>query len=105
MALPKLEDINSERFLDAAFDAKQNARLIHHARVRRNIYLWFFLTGVACVFITAFTGQTLLCVLSLFLGTLSLVVMTKYDTRLFFLRVLRQRGEELEEIDHSAFEG
>lgn len=104
MKLPKLEDINSESFLNEAFDAERNAELSRHARIRRNIYLWLFLTGVACVFITAFTGQMPLCVLSLFLGTLSLVVMTKYDTRLFFLRVLRRRGEQLAEEDHAKFE-
>ena len=34
-------------------------------------------------------------ILSLFLATLSLVVMTKYDTRLFFLRIIKLR--ELQE--------
>ena len=93
MKLPRLEDINSARFLDEAFDAGQNSRLESEARLRRNVYLWFFLTGIACIFITALTNQPVLCILSLFLATLSLVVMTKYDTQLHFLNILRVRDE------------
>ena len=97
MKLPRLEELNSEQFLNEAFDAKHHARWERDAQMRRNIYLWLFLTGVACIFITAFTHQILLSVLSLFLSTISLVVMTKYDTQLFFLRILRLREEQEKE--------
>jgi hypothetical protein len=94
MKLPRLEDLNNERFLDEAFDALHNENLIRQARIRRNIYLWLFLTGIACIFITAFTNQMTLSILSLFLATISLVVMTKYDTQLYFLLVLRLREND-----------
>jgi hypothetical protein len=92
--MPKLEQLNNERFLNEAFDSKYHDKWENDARVRRNVYLWLFLTGVACVFITACTRQDTLCILSLFLATISLVVMTKYDTQLYFLRILRLRGSK-----------
>ena len=94
MKLPRLEEMNSERFLNEAFDPEHHVRWEKGARLRRNIYLWFFLTGIACIFITALTRQYLLCSLSLFLATLSLVIMTKYDTQLYFLNILRLREEQ-----------
>jgi len=97
MKFPKLEDLNSERFLEEAFDPATNEKWIGAVRLRRNVYLWFFLTGIACIFITAFPLQMHMSVLSLFLATLSLVVMTKYDTQLHFLTKLKLRGPEQEE--------
>jgi hypothetical protein len=94
MRLPRLEQLNSERFLDEAFDPEHHDRWERDALLRRNIYLWLFLTGIACIFITAFTHQFLLSILSLFLAAISLVVMTKYDTQLYFLRILRLRDEK-----------
>ena len=94
MKLPKLEQLNSEQFLDEAFEKEHHDKWEKDAKLRRNIYLWLFLTGIACIFITAFTGQHILCILSLFLATISLVVMTKYDTQLYFLRILRLRGSK-----------
>ena len=91
MRLPKLQDLNNEVFLNDAFNADHHESLLKAARIRRNIYLWFSLTGFACIFITVFTGEFLMSILSLFLATLSLVVMTKYDTQLFFLRIIRMR--------------
>lgn len=95
MKLPRLEEMNSARFLNEAFDGEYHESMERAARLRRNIYLWFFLTGIACIFITALTGQTLLCILALFLSTLSLVIMTKYDTQLFFLKILKLRNENM----------
>ncbi|MEA2069063.1 MAG: hypothetical protein U9P12_07680 [Verrucomicrobiota bacterium] len=94
MKLPRLEELNSQRFLDEAFDVGHHDKWQSDARVRRNVYLWLFITGFICIFITAFTDQMTLCILSLFLSTISLVVMTKYDTQLFFLRILRVREEQ-----------
>ena len=94
MKLPKLEEMNSERFLNEAFKPEFHDKWLHDALLRRNIYLWLFLTGIACIFITVFTNQIVLIILSLFLATISLVVMTKYDTQLFFLRGLKWRDED-----------
>jgi hypothetical protein len=91
MKLPRLEDLNNARFLEEAFNKETNARWERAALLRRNVYLSLFLTGIGCIFITAFTRQLLMSVLSLFLATLSLVVMTKYDTQLTFLRILKLR--------------
>lgn len=97
MKLPRFDDLNNEQFLKDAFDPETNAKWVRAARIRRNIYLWLFLTGIACIFITAFTLQLHMSILALFLATLSLVVMTKYDTQLFFLSKLKLREEEEEE--------
>ena len=102
MKLPKLEDLNNDRFLEEAFNKETNARWERAALLRRNVYLWLFLTGIACIFITAFTRELLLSILSLFLATLSLVVMTKYDTQLTFLRMLRPRDSGTVEVDPDA---
>jgi hypothetical protein len=102
MKLPRLEDLNNARFLQEAFNEDTNAKWERAALLRRNVYLALFLTGIACIFITAFTRQLLMSILSLFLATLSLVVMTKYDTQLFFLRMLMHRGSRPEEEDPCA---
>ena len=105
MKLPKLEDLNNDRFLDEAFNPEANERWIRATRLRRNVYCGFFLTGFACIFITAFTHQPSMSILSLFLATLSLVVMTKYDTQLSFLRILKlreDRQKEREQANQSA---
>jgi hypothetical protein len=101
MKFPKLEDLNNDRFLQEAFNEASNARWVRAARLRRNVYLLLFLTGIACIFITAFTRQLLMSILSLFLAMLSLVVMTKYDTQLTFLRMLtpQDSGPGAEEPD------
>jgi uncharacterized membrane protein YjjP (DUF1212 family) len=92
MNLQELTDLNSDRFLNEAFDPEHNARLVQSALLRRNIYMVFFLLGVVCIFITALTEQVLLSFLSVGLATLSLVVITKYDTQVFFLRVIKLRS-------------
>jgi hypothetical protein len=91
MKLKWFEGMNSARFLNSAFESRENPRLIKAALTRRNIYMALFITGFVCIFITALTEQSTLCILSLFLATLSLVVMTKYDTQVFFLRIIKLR--------------
>ncbi len=99
MKLPNLEDINNEQFLKKAFDPEHNKERVRCTLIRRNIYLWLFLTGIACIFITAITHQMHMSILSLLLATISLVVMTKYDTQLFFLRNLTLREDEEAKFD------
>jgi len=101
MKLPRLEDLNNDRFLKEAFNQDANAKWERAALLRRNIYLWLFLTGIACIFITALTRQVVMSFLSLFLALLSLVVMTKYDTQLTFLRMLKKKSSSSgeEELD------
>ena len=102
MKLPNPKDMNSDRFLKEAFDKKYHARWHKNALIRRNIYLWLFIVSVLCVFYTAITTQMTLCILSLFLATISLVVMTKYDTQLYFLNILKLRDEKkYDEPDHT----
>ncbi len=100
MKLPGMNDLNNKQFLDEAFSPETNEKWIRAVRLRRNIYLWLFLTGMVCIFLTAFTQQMHMSILSLFLATLSLVVMTKYDTQLFFLTKLKLRKSEEEEAEH-----
>ena len=52
-----------------------------------------FFIGIACIFVAGFSGWPVLSVLSLFLATLSLVVVTKYDTQLFFLNIIGRNRE------------
>lgn len=94
MNIKDIGELNTERFLNDAFEPTYNPALLKAALLRRNIYLAFFITGTACIFITAFTSQILLCILSLGFSTLSLVVMTKYDTQVFFLRIIQLRTKE-----------
>jgi len=91
MSLKELGGFNSDRFLREAFDAETRKKLIRATRLRRNTYLSLFLIGFFCIFIAGFAGLLLLSILSLFLGTLSLVVMSKYDTQLFFLKILEKK--------------
>ena len=91
MNLKELGDLNNERFLREAFDAKLRKQLIREARLRRNIYLALFFIGFFCIFIAGFSGWALLSILSLFLATLSLVVMAKYDTQIFFLKIIAKK--------------
>ena len=89
----KIEGMNSERFLTEAFDPELHNRRERGVHLRRNIYLGLFWVGMAGTGITALSDRILLSVLSLFLAVISLVVMTKYDTQLFFLRIIKRREE------------
>ena len=102
MNLPKLEEMNSERFMNEAFDQNMRNRWAKSATIRRNVYLGLFAAGMVCLVYTAITEWTTLCILSLFLSTISLVIMTKYDTQIHFLKVLQFRDELKDhEPDHS----
>ncbi len=92
-----LNDLNNDGFLDKAFEASENGGLTRAALLRRNIYLALFITGIACIFIAAFMDHTILSILSLGLATLSLVVMTKYNTQVYFLRAIKLREKKGEE--------
>ncbi len=93
MNLKELGELNTERFLHDAFDTECRKTLVRAARLRRNTYLALFLVGFVCIFIAGFSGLLTLSILSLFLATLSLVVMTKYDTQLFFLKIIEEKEE------------
>ena len=93
MNLREFGELNNERFLQEAFDATYRKKLVRAALLRRNIYLILFFVGFLCIFIAGLSGWLLLSILSLFLATLSLVVMTKYDTQLFFLKVIAKKEE------------
>lgn len=102
MNLPKLEDLNSERFLHEAFDEALREQWIGKARIRRNVYMWLFIVGMLCIFYTAIINRMTLCILSLFLAIISLVVMSKYDTQLRFLSILKLRDAHKNDVpDHS----
>ncbi len=95
MNLKGIGDLNNKRFLDEAFNPRFQKKLIRSARLRRNVYLGLFVAGFLCIPIAALLGFLLLTILSLFLATLSLVVMTKYDTQLFFLKIIEKKeGDE-----------
>lgn len=93
MNLNEIGELNTERFLSEAFDASFRKVLIRAARFRRNVYLVLFLIGFACIFIAGLSGRLLLSILSMGLATLSLVVMTKYDTQIFFLKIIAEKED------------
>lgn len=94
MKIPKLENLNSERFLMNAFDSRYHEQLKRSTHIRRNIYLWLFLTGIACTVITIISGQIVQMALSIALVTITLIITSMYDTRLFFLQNLTLRKDD-----------
>jgi uncharacterized membrane protein YjjP (DUF1212 family) len=85
--------LNNGHYLHKAFDPQLREKLIRAARLRRNVYLVLFFIGIVCIFIAGFSGWATLSCLSLFLATLSLVVVTKYDTQVFFLKIIAEKEE------------
>ncbi len=94
--LKNVGHINSEKFLREAFDKTCHVRLLRAALIRRNICLVLFIIGIISIFIAGFSNRATLTILSLFLATLALVVMTKYDTQLFFLRIIVKKETDSE---------
>jgi hypothetical protein len=102
MKLPRLEEMNSERFLTEALNKDKREQWCKSTLIRRNVYLWLFIVGMLCVLYTAIVNRMTLCILSICLAILSLVIMTKYDTQLCFLKVLKHRDEQKnKEPDHA----
>jgi hypothetical protein len=97
MNLKEFGELNNDQFLREAFESQSQKKLIRSARLRRNVYLTFFLIGFCCIFVAGFIGLLQLSILSLFLAILSLVVMTKYDTQVFFLKLIKERESTIEE--------
>jgi hypothetical protein len=93
-------ELNTERFLHEAFDTHCQKKLIRAARTRRNVYLIFFIIGFFCIFIAGFMSFFLLSTLSLFLALLSLVVMSKYETQLFFLKAIAEKEQSAKTSEH-----
>ena len=93
MKLKEFGELNNAKFLREAFDSQSQKGLIRSARLRRNIYLVLFLVGFCCIFVAGFAGWLQLSILSLFLAILSLVVMTKYDTQVFFLKIIAEKDK------------
>lgn len=90
MAL-KDHKLNNDKYLHRAFDSESREKLVQTARFRRTAYLVICFIGVACVAISGFMGLPLLSALSLLLATLSIVVVTKYDTQIFFLTMIEEK--------------
>jgi uncharacterized membrane protein YjjP (DUF1212 family) len=85
--------LNNEQYMKLAFDPKTRNKLVLAARLRRNVYTVLFFIGIICIFVAGLSGWAELSVLSLFLATLSLVVVTKYDTQLYFLEIIATKKE------------
>ncbi len=92
MALKDFQ-LNNEQYMKLAFDPKARNKLVLAARLRRNVYMVLFFIGIICIFVAGLSGWAELSVLSLFLATLSLVVVTKYDTQLYFLKIIATKKE------------
>ena len=96
MAL-KHHQLNNKHYLHRAFDPHHRKRMVRTARRRRGVYLVICFIGVGCVVASGALRLPTLCCLSLLLSTLSIVVVTKYDTQLFFLTVIEEREQVREE--------
>jgi hypothetical protein len=91
--------LNNKHYLHQAFDPHRRRKLTRTARLRRGIYLTISFIGIGCVFVSGLLDKPTLSCLSLVLSTLSLVVVTKYDTQVFFLEIIdRKEEEEKEEL-------
>ena len=102
MKIPRIGKKHTEKVIGETYDPVRTQALIHGTRTRRNVYLSLFMIGFICIIITALMNRMTLCILSLFLSTISLVVMTKYDTYHFFLTILKETRERKDITpDHS----
>lgn len=97
MNLKNIGGLNTERFLTEAFDPICRKKLLRAARIHRNVYLVLFLIGFVCIFVAGFSERLMLTIFSLGVATLSLVVMTKYDTQIFFLKIIEEKGSAADE--------
>ena len=90
--------LNNQHYMHKAFDPKLRKKLARAARFRRNVYVVLFFIAIFCIFVAGFSGWATLSCLSLFLATLSLVVVSKYDTQVFFLKIIaeKEKAEERE---------
>ncbi|HEY5653681.1 MAG TPA: hypothetical protein VIR63_04855 [Pontiella sp.] len=77
-----------ERLEREAFQEEHNHRWKKGTRRRRNAWIGLFAAGFISIIGTALTNHLILSMLALFFTALSLVIMTKYDTQLFFLKIL-----------------
>jgi uncharacterized membrane protein YjjP (DUF1212 family) len=82
-----------EHFLAEALDPTKQAKLIQRSRLRRNIAILLFMISFVCIFICGFSAKWISTAIPLFLCTLSLVILTKYDTQLVFLRIIQQQQQ------------
>jgi hypothetical protein len=94
--------LNNKHYLHKAFDPHHRVRLVRTARRRRSIYLVICFIGVACVAVSGVLEQPTLTCLSLLLSTLSIVVVTKYDTQVFFLTLIDKEKQSREETMQDA---
>ena len=97
----KLKDhqLNNRHYLHQAFDPHHRRKMVRTARRRRSIYLVICYVGIACLATSCALELPTLCCLSLLLSTLSIVVVTKYDTQVYFLEVIdRQEQSRKEEL-------
>ena len=91
MRIKGLEDLTSDNLIEEALRSENIEKLIRGARIRRNIYLWLFCISFFCILVGALTSLPTFAVVALFLTTLSLVVITKYDVHLVFLRIIHKQ--------------
>ncbi|MCF7849488.1 MAG: hypothetical protein K9M45_11615 [Kiritimatiellales bacterium] len=92
------KNLSSDRLIEKAFHTDNLGKLIQAAQIRRNIYLGLFCISFLSILVCALTNRPHVAIVALFLTTLSLVVVTKYDIHLMFLRIIRnQQAKKLEQ--------
>jgi uncharacterized membrane protein YjjP (DUF1212 family) len=87
----KLENLDSDRNIDDAMHSDNIEKLIRGARLRRNIYLCLFFISFLSILLCALISLPTFAIVALFLTTLSLVIITKYDIHLLFLRIIHKQ--------------
>ena len=88
--------IDSERINTALHDENIEG-LIRSTLIQRNIFLCFFIICFLSILACALLGLSTLTVVALFLTTISLVITTKYNTHLLFLRIIQRQNRKKEE--------
>jgi len=91
MSFPRFEHLNSEQYMNKAFDPEFHDQLEKSARIQRNLFLGLFATGCTGIVMAALTHQFSLSILAASLSVISLVVTTKYKTQLLFLRTINRQ--------------
>ena len=106
MNIKDFGNMDSDQFIDDALHSGHIEQLIRGARIRRNIYLLMFIISFFSIVVCAVISLPTFAVVALFLTTLSLVIITKYDIHLLFLRIIhkQQLGKAEREAQETAQE-
>lgn len=102
MNIKGLKYLNGSQTIDKALHAENLEHLTRAAWIRRAVYLAMFFLSFSMIPVCAITEQMSATITSVFLTTISLVIVTKYDIHIQFLRIIKadhiKRDQVAEEL-------